>query len=187
MKKLMGLVLVGLMAWAAVPSSWAADGEGAMVTQGELAQRLVQRLGLWRYLSTPKPSDAECYAALMSAGITFSKEGFKPAEPVTAAMLARVMVLSLGGGKKVPAESQDDPQAWMDALKDMLVDMNLLETVEGALSLLSPDEGMKTVLEWFSLSVDELRRRQVGLSDIVEIFTGGIVFPQADVTPDFKG
>ncbi len=185
MKKLIGLFLVGLMAWAAVPAAQAQDGDGAMVTQGELAQRLVQRLGLWRFLATPKPTDAECFAALMSAGITFSKDGFKADEPVTAAMLARVLVLSLGGGKRVPAESQDDPQAWMDALKDMMVDMNLLETVEGSLSVLTPDEGVKNVVEWFSLSVDELRRRQVGLSDTIEIFTGGIVFPQADVTPDF--
>ncbi len=142
----------------------APNPEGDFVTQGELAQRLVERLGLWRLLEV-RPTNTECFAVLLAAGISPSEEGWQEDEPVTAAVLARILVQALGGDLLVPADKRDDPSAWLDVLRDLLEDMGLIETVEGALSVLSPDEGIRNIIEWFSVSSDELIRQHVSISD----------------------
>lgn len=159
---------------------------GAM-TQAQLAQRLVERLGLWRFLG-PNPSDRECMGALTGMGITPSEEGWKPDEPVTVEVLVRVLVLSLGGGRMVAAEERDDPQAWLRALGQLLEDMGILETIDGALLVLEPSQGIDVMEGWFeTTTTDELRRTILDVSEVLKVFAAiappPVVRPRA-VTPD---
>ena len=165
----------------------AAEEAGGFVTQAELARRLVERTGLWRYMGSARPSDAECFAALLAAGISPTADGWEADKEVTAAMLVRVLVQSLGRSRDVPADQRDDPEAWLGVLQSILEDMGLIETVEGALSVLTPDESIRTVIPWFAMTGDELRRRNVPGGDILEVF--GMIEPAplpapSDVTPD---
>lgn len=183
------ILTAALLFGSSVPVFAQAQGGGAtegFVTQGELAQRLVERLGLWRLLDA-KPTDTECFGVLLAAGITPSEKGWDEDEPVTVAVLVRVLVLSLEGGELVAPDQRDNPEAWTDALRTMMEDMGLIETVEGALSVLVPDEGIRNVIEWFTLTSDELERRQISDSEIMRVMRD--FFQQApkrrDITPDF--
>lgn len=156
------------------------------MTQAQLAQRLVERLGLWRFLG-PNPSDRECMDALTALGITPSEEGWKPDEPVTTEVLVRVLVLSLGGGQLVPPAERGDPQAWLQALAQLLENMGIIETIDGALLVLEPSEGIDIVVGWFDESADELRRSIIDVSEVLKVFRAiappPVVRPRA-VTPD---
>ena len=185
---------MGIGAWAqgTAPAdveavAQAAPEEGAFVTQAELARRLVERMGLWRHMGTARPSDVECFAALMAVGISPTEDGWEAETEVTAAMLARVLVQALGRSREVSAARRDDPEAWMAVLRTILEDMGLIETVEGALSVLTPDEGIRAVIEWYALTGDELRRRLVPDSVVLRIIDDielPPVRPPPDVTPD---
>ena len=183
------LITTALVMGAVAPAvaQDAAEEAGGFVTQAELARRLVERTGLWRYMGSARPSDAECFAALLAAGISPTAAGWEADKEVTAAMLTRVLVQALGRSRDVPADQRDDPEAWLGVLQSILEDMGLIETVEGALSVLTPDESIRTVIPWFAMTGDELRRRDVPESDILKVF--GVIEPAPlrvprDVTPD---
>ena len=74
MKKMWSVLLVAMLCVAfVVPSVIAAEKKAAPktveVTQAELAQLLVQVLGLARFLPA-SPSDQQCFAMLMNNGIS---------------------------------------------------------------------------------------------------------------------
>lgn len=90
--------------------------EGKLATQAELAQMLVQVLGLSRFLPA-NPSDQQCFAILMDNSI-FPKGGWQPEKIVTAADLARVVVQALK--KQGDIKNQDNDAEWIDYLTKVL-------------------------------------------------------------------
>lgn len=90
------------------------------VTQAELAQLLVQVLGLARFLPA-SPSDQQCCAMLMDNGIS-PVDGWKPKKPVVKADLARVIVQAMK--KQGEIKHPDDPKEWIDYLKSQGVPLD---------------------------------------------------------------
>lgn len=136
MKKLWTASLVVLLVISfCVPAAMAAEKggakkaaapEAAAVTQAQLAQLLVQVLGLARFLPA-NPSDQQCFAALLQNSISPQK-GWEPEKIVTKADLARVIVQSLK--KQGDIKNPDDPKEWMDYLKGIGVPLDAVgETV----------------------------------------------------------
>jgi hypothetical protein len=97
----------------AEPAKAKAAPKAAEVTQAELAQLLVQVLGLARFLPA-SPSDQQCFGMLMNNGIS-PKDGWKPGDPVVKADLARVIVQAMK--KQGDIKHPDDPKEWIDYLK----------------------------------------------------------------------
>ena len=83
------------------------------VTQAELAQLLVQVLGLSRFLPAA-PGDQQCFAILLNNGIS-PAGGWNPDKPVLKADLARVIVQAMK--KQGDIKNPDDPKEWIDYLK----------------------------------------------------------------------
>jgi hypothetical protein len=118
MKKMWSVLLVAALCIAfAVPAVTAAEKKAAPktveVTQAELAQLLVQVLGLARFLPA-SPSDQQCFAMLLNNGIS-PADGWKPEKPVVKADLARVIVQAMK--KQGDIKHPEDPKEWIDYLK----------------------------------------------------------------------
>jgi len=87
-------------------------GSGAAATQAQMAQVLVEVLGLGRFLP-PNPSDQQCFTILMDNSIS-PKNGWQAEKIVTRADLARVIVQALK--KQADIKNPDNDQEWMDYL-----------------------------------------------------------------------
>jgi len=104
----------------------AAAPEAGAVTQAQLAQLLVQVLGLSRFLP-PNPSDQQCFTVLLENSIV-PQNGWEPEKIVTKADLARVIVQALK--KQGDIKNPDDPKEWMDYLKGLGIPLDAVgETV----------------------------------------------------------
>jgi hypothetical protein len=90
--------------------------EEPLTTQAELAQVLVQVLGLARFLPA-NPSDQQCFAILMSNSI-FPKGGWQAEKIVTGGDLARVIVQALK--KQGEIKNEDSDTEWVDYLTKVL-------------------------------------------------------------------
>ena len=101
------------------------------VTQAELAQLLVQALGLSRFLPA-HPTPQQCFALLMDNSIS-PANGWNAEAIVTKADLARVIVQALK--KQGDIKNPDDPKAWMDYLKGLGIP---LEAVGETISHVGP-------------------------------------------------
>ena len=101
---LLGVTLLASPAWAQGEGS-----EGAEVTQLELADILVNVMGLSRFLPGD-PTAQERFAALMTNGVV-PEGGWKADEVVTKAVLARVVVQAMGRANEV--ENPKDPASWV--------------------------------------------------------------------------
>lgn len=120
-------------------------GQDEKMSQGELAQLLVRKLGLLRFLS-PNPSDLECIMILSQNGI-FPSPNLNPTEQnptpgwnadpsvqVTLADLAVVLVRAMRLEGSVQGD-KNDPQNWLNALQAVNVPT---DTVEGGVQVLKP-------------------------------------------------
>ena len=128
MKRLGSLMLVAVLAMA-VPAANAAERKSskskkappvetpavAQVTHCELAQLLVQVLGLARFLQAA-PTCQQCFAMLMDNAVV-PAEGWDGTKIVTKADLARVIVQSLK--KQGDIKNPDDPKEWIDYLRSV--------------------------------------------------------------------
>jgi hypothetical protein len=118
MKKSIGLTLALLLGMAfLLPSTFAAEDEpeaAAEVTQLQLADILINVLGLTRMLPAD-PTPQEKFSVLMTNGVV-PEEGWKPAEVVTKATLARLVVQAMGRASEI--ENPDDPNSWVNYLKE---------------------------------------------------------------------
>lgn len=103
----------------------------AQVTQCELAQLLVQVLGLSRFLPAA-PTCQQCFAILIDNAI-FPAGGWIADKVVTKADLARVIVQALK--KQADIKNPDDPKEWIDYLKSLGVP---IDSVGEAVSYLEP-------------------------------------------------
>lgn len=116
---------------AAKPEAKGGAKQSAEVKQGELAQLLVQVLGLSRFLP-PKPSYQQCFAALLHNSIS-PLLGWDETKIVTKADLARVIVQAMK--KQSEIKNPDNPQEWIDYLKSIGVP---LDAVGETLSYVEP-------------------------------------------------
>ena len=126
-----------------VPTGWAQDTapegaeapEATEVTQLQLAEMLVNVLGLSRFISGD-PGSEQIFAALMTNGIK-PQDGFDPTAVVTKATLARLVVQAMGRADEI--ENPDDPQAWVDYLAANNVPINTIgEAMVGLEPLAEP-------------------------------------------------
>ncbi len=136
MKKLLSVMLVASLCIAfSVPAVVAAEkdtksapkkpeikkpAEAGQVTQGELAQLLVNVLGLARFLPAA-PSPQQCFAILLDNSISPSG-GWVADKVVTKADLARILVQAMK--KQGDIKNPDDPKAWIDYLKGIGVPLD---------------------------------------------------------------
>lgn len=131
MKKMWSVLLIAVLCLAfAIPAVAAEKKEAAPktaeVTQAELAQLLVQVLGLARFLPA-LPSDQQCIAILISNGIS-PANGWEPGKPVVKADLARVIVQAMK--KQGDIKHPENPKEWIDYLKSLGVPLDAVgETV----------------------------------------------------------
>jgi hypothetical protein len=142
-----GMTLLCAAVFAVPTVTVAAEGEGQseMMSQGELAQLLVKKLGLLPYLP-PNPSDLECVMVLSQNGI-FPSPTLTPTEQnptpgwnldpntkVTLAELAVLLVRALGLESSVQGDKAD-AQNWLNVLQGVNVPT---DTVEGGVQALIP-------------------------------------------------
>ncbi|OQA23961.1 MAG: hypothetical protein BWY59_02398 [Verrucomicrobia bacterium ADurb.Bin345] len=98
----------------------------APVTQGQLAQLLVQVLGLSRLLPA-NPTDFQCFSILLDNSIS-PKAGWDPSKIVIKADLARVIVQAMK--KQGDIKNKDDDNEWMNYLKGLGIPLDAVgETV----------------------------------------------------------
>ncbi|MBU4461396.1 MAG: hypothetical protein KJ579_12570 [Verrucomicrobia bacterium] len=144
-----GLTMLCAAVFAAPTVVAAADaapaGQDERMSQGELAQLLVRKLGLLRFLP-PNPSDLECIMILSQNGV-FPSPNLAPTEQnptpgwnadpsvqVTLADLAVVLVRAMRLEETVQGD-KNDPQNWLNALQAVNVPT---DTVEGGVQVLRP-------------------------------------------------
>lgn len=138
MKRILAFALMGLMIAAPVALAQG-DKESSKksqasqpVTHVQLAEIMVKALGLVRFLPNA-PSAQQMFDVLMQNGIS-PQDGWKLDAVVTKADLSRVIVQALR--KEDQVENPNDPQAWIDVLKELGISLDRLsETVQSVEAL----------------------------------------------------
>jgi hypothetical protein len=150
MKRILVYMLVGLMmastaAMAQGRKKAAAEQEQASqpVTHPELAELLVKALGLIRFLPTA-PSSQQMFDVLMQNGIA-PQDGWKLDAVVTKADLSRVIVQALRMEDRV--ENPNDPQAWINVLKEMGISIDRLSETIQSVEMLPEGMGQDVTLQ----------------------------------------
>ena len=143
MKKILVFLLIGLM--MASTGAMAQDKEKAdakksqasqPVTHPQLAEILVKALGLVNFLPTA-PTAQQMFDVLMQNGIS-PEGGWLLDAVVTKADLSRVIVQAMR--KEDQVENPNDPQSWINVLKEMGISLDRLgETMQSVETL---PEGM---------------------------------------------
>ena len=134
MKRILVFLLVGLMmASTAALAQGKEKGESKKaqssqpVTHPQLANLLVKALGLLRFLPN-SPSVQQTFDVLMQNGIS-PQGGWLLDAIVTKADLARVIVQAMRKEDRV--ENPNDPQSWINALKELGISLDRLsETIQ---------------------------------------------------------
>ena len=129
-----------------------APAQVKQVNQCELAQKLVQMLGLSRFLPA-NPDCTECFAILMANGIV-PADGWNADKVVTKADLAQVVVQAMG--KEGDVKDKKNPAAYVDYLKGIGVP---IDSVGEAVSYV-PAESAPLANNVANVSTDPLVRRQ---------------------------
>lgn len=154
-----------------------------LMTQGELAQLLVKKLGLYRVVPA-NPSDLECVGVLSANGIFPSAKlsgegvGWNLTAEVTQMDVVRLLVRALGLQGQVEDIAND--QQWIDVLKKAEVST---ETVGAGVAALRPFSEILTAVPLFQITQDPLDRRFIPESDIQNLF-GEIRFPVSTTIPE---
>ena len=152
MNKILVLTLVALM--AAVPATLAQSKAKAKseskkaeasqpVTHPQLAERLVKALGLARFLPAA-PTAQQTFDVLMQNGIS-PQDGWKLDAVVTKADLARVIVQALR--KEDAVENPNDPQSWLNALKELGISLDRLSETIQSVEVLPEGMGQDVMLQ----------------------------------------
>lgn len=177
MKKAM-LLTVSLLCACGLAGSFPALAEAAPeegvkaapegMTQGELAQLLVQKLGLYRILPL-NASDLECVEVLMRYGIYPSAAlegpdaGWDIEKEVTAIDFVRILVRALGLQGEVVDPNNE--ARWMEVLKSSGVS---IETVVDGVEGMRPIYEMIMSFPSFSLTQDPLYKNPIAKSDVLD-------------------
>ncbi len=129
------------------------EATGAQVTQGELANILVNVLGLSRFLSAA-PTMQEVVSVLSYNSVQ-PEQGWEPSAVVTRAVLARVIVLAMREGDQV--QNPDDPRSWIAYLASMGAS---IDTIGEAVDNLDPlPEPVAQNVFAVSATTDPLKKR----------------------------
>lgn len=136
MKRILVFLLVGLMMTSTVAlAQGKSKGEDSKaqssqpVTHPQLASILVKALGLVPFLPTA-PSSQQMFDLLMQNGISPEK-GWLLDAVVTKADLSRVLIQAMK--KQDAVENPNDPQSWINVLKEMGITLDRLsETIQSA-------------------------------------------------------
>lgn len=120
---IMFLVSLSPLATTFVGSAYAADeeaasGESELMTEGELADLLVDVMGLAALLP-PNPQQVDVFAILLQNEVV-PKDGWNPTNYVTMGNLARIVVQSMGQQDQV--ENPDDDASWVEYLNSIGVE-----------------------------------------------------------------
>ncbi|MCX7818179.1 MAG: hypothetical protein N2652_03065 [Kiritimatiellae bacterium] len=154
-----------------------------LLTHGELAQLLVRKLGLYRFVAA-NPTDVECMILLAQNGVFPSPTltpteqnpapgwSLDPAKEVSLADLAVVLVRALRLEGQVEGD-KGDPQNWLKVLKDVQVPT---DTVGAGLAALSPLADALQALPLFSVTPEPLARRYLPESTAAALINT-IAFP----------
>ena len=176
---LAGVILAGVGGVAPVRAQAVAEADAppALMTQGELAQLMVKKLGLFRQLPA-SPSDFECIMVLSQNGI-FPSPTLMPTEQnpapgwnltgdaeVTLADLAVVLVRALGLVEEVEGDVAD-PQNWVNVLKNLQVPH---ESIGAGVAQMRPLDQVLVGTPIFQLSPDPLTKRLISESDTNDLF-----------------
>lgn len=172
---------------ASPPAEATASEQAArLMTHGELAQLLVRKLGLYRFLPA-NPTDVECMILLAQNGVFPSPTltpteqdptpgwSLDPAKEVSLADLAVVLVRALRLEGQVQGD-RADPQNWLNVLKDVQVPT---DTIGAGVAALAPLADALQALPLFDLTPEPLSRRYVPESTAAGVINT-IAFP--DVT-----
>lgn len=198
MKRMLAVGLAAVVAAVAVGTleavAQAADQGGgsaseapkmAMLTHGEVAQRLVRKLGLYRFLPG-NPTDMECMILLAQSGVFPSlaptKEnpvGGWSLDPCVEMSLADFAVV-LGRALRLEGEVQgdpSDPQNWLNLLKELQVPV---DSVGAGVAAVKPLADVQVAIPLFSQSPEPLTKRYIPESTGAAV-VNTIVFP--DIAP----
>lgn len=172
-----GMVLLVAALMGVSTAAMAADGGAAapagdqkpnLMTQGELAQLLVKKLGLYRFLSA-NPSDLECIMLLSQNGIFPSPNlvpteqnptpgwNLDPSKEVSLADLAVILVRALRLEDRVQGDVAD-PQNWLNVLKDVQVPT---DTVGAGVASLMPLADALIGLPFQQMTQDPINKQYV--------------------------
>lgn len=150
MKRILVYMLVGIMMASTAAMAQGrrkADADQAQtsqpVTHPQLAELLVKALGLIRFLPTA-PSSQQMFTVLMQNGIS-PQDGWKLDAIVTKADLARVIVQALRAEDRV--ENPNDPQAWINVLKEMGISIDRLSETIQSVEMLPEAMGQDVTLQ----------------------------------------
>lgn len=152
---------------ASPPGEGPAQEQAAkLMTHGELAQLLVRKLGLYRFLAA-NPTDVECMILLAQNGVFPSPTltpteqnptpgwSLDPSKEVSLADLAVVLVRSLRLEGQVQGD-RADPQNWLNVLKDVQVPT---DTIGAGVAALAPLGDALQALPLFQVTPEPLVRR----------------------------
>jgi hypothetical protein len=180
------------------PVVFAQEKQEDPYTQQQFMLDLTIRLGIIPSFGGNVPTPKDCEVELLRFGVQ-PVGGWQYTEPVTPFLLTQVLVqvfVAQGakGAALPPKESENDPQAWLDALKKVLEDLRVVETVEGTLRAMKPDLGVQIIAGWYAMSADQLIARIIGSSQVVTqglaraqvaaVIGGARVVRRDDATPD---
>ena len=150
MKKILVFLLVGLMMASTVALAQGKQKEEAKksqaaqpVTHPQLAEILVKALGLVVFLPTA-PTAQQMFDVLMQNGIA-PEGGWLLDAVVTKADLARVIIQSMR--KEDAVENPNDPQSWINALKELGVSMERLGETMKSVEMLAEGMGQDVTLQ----------------------------------------
>ena len=151
MKRILAFVLIGLM--IAAPAALAQNKKESSdaqkskasqpVTHPQLAEIMVKALGLLRFLPNA-PTAQQQFDVLMQNGIC-PQDGWKLDAVVTKADLARVIVQALR--KEDQVENPNDPQAWINALKELGISLDRLSETVQSVEALPEAMGQDTTMQ----------------------------------------
>ncbi len=154
-----------------------------LMTHGELAQLLVRKLGLYRFLAA-NPTDVECMILLAQNGVFPSPTltpteqdptpgwSLDPAKEVSLADLAVVLVRALRLEGQVQGDKAD-PQNWLNVLKEVQVPT---DTIGAGVAALAPLGDALQALPLFQVTPEPLARRYIPESTAAAVINT-IAFP----------
>ena len=180
MKKILVFLLVGLLVGAtAAVAQDKGNGESKKaqasqpVTHPQLAELLVKALGLVRFLPSPY-TPQQTFDVLMQNGISPEK-GWLLDAVVTKADLSRVIVQALR--KEDAVENPNDPQSWINALKELGISLDRLSETIQSVEVLPEGMGQDVTLQSTDPLIYEVdfapgdTQYTVDLSLVTRIFT----------------
>lgn len=149
MKRILAFALMGLM--IAAPVALAQGGKESSkksqasqpVTHTQLAEIMVKALGLVRFLPNA-PSAQQMFDVLMQNGIS-PQDGWKLDAVVTKADLSRVIVQALR--KEDQVENPNDPQAWINVLKELGISLDRLSEAVQSVEALPEAMGQDSTMQ----------------------------------------